>query len=78
MTTVTCSAGETRDAISTNPEDVGLAPAYRIGQPARVAPPTVDGHNWHFIDILRGNVKEVAMVTSALSDASCKYILVDQ
>jgi hypothetical protein len=56
MTKETCSAEEIRDAISTKLEEAGLSPTYRV-VPARLVPPAADGHNWHFIDVLTGNVQ---------------------
>lgn len=77
MTKVTCSATEIQKAINTKLEEAGLGPTYRVGVPVRLVPPTPDGQNWHFLDVLTGDVEEITVVTAVLSDARRKYVLAD-
>jgi hypothetical protein len=77
MSRETCSAEQIQQAINEKLEAAGLGPTYRVGVPSRLDPPAPDGQNWHFLDVLTGNVEEMATVTAILSDARQKYLLVD-
>jgi hypothetical protein len=72
------SASDIQQAINTKLEAAGLGPTYRVGLPARRVPPAPDGQNWHFIDVLTGNVEEIATVTAVLSEARRQYIMNDE
>ncbi|WP_250475624.1 hypothetical protein [Caballeronia sp. GAFFF1] len=78
MTKVTCSAAEIQKAINMKLEEAGLGPTYRVGLPVRLTPPTHDGQNWHFLDVLTGTVEEITIVTAVLSDARRRYVLADE
>jgi hypothetical protein len=71
----TKSATEIQTDINTQLKAAGLDDKYRVGVPARLTPPAADGHNWHFLDVLTGNIEEMETVTRILSDASRKYLL---
>jgi hypothetical protein len=77
MTKETLSAENIQKAINMKLEEAGLGPTYRVGLPARLVPPAPDGHNWHFIDVLTGDVEEITTVTAVLSDARHRYVMAD-
>jgi hypothetical protein len=77
MTKEPLSARDIQQAINMKLEAAGLGPSYRVGLPARLVPPAPDGHNWHFIDVLTGDVEAINTVTTVLSDARHKYIMDD-
>lgn len=70
-----CSATEIQQMINRDLESAGLGSDYRVGAPARLSPATADGHNWHFIDVLTGDIGEMETVTKILSDARNRYAL---
>jgi hypothetical protein len=72
------SASDIQQAINTRLEAAGLGPTYCVGLPARLVPPAPDGQNWHFIDVLTGNVEEIATVTAVLSEVRRQYIMNDE
>ncbi|OXC78751.1 hypothetical protein [Caballeronia sordidicola] len=77
MTKEILSAENIQKAINMKLEEAGLGPTYRVGLPARLVPPALDGHNWHFIDVLTGDVEEITTVTAVLSDARHRYVMAD-
>jgi len=78
MTTpIAVSAPEIQSAINTSLETAGLGPTYRVGMPVRVADPSQGGPNWHFLDMLSGNIEEMTIATAILADARRKFTLAD-
>ncbi|MDR5763208.1 hypothetical protein [Caballeronia sp. LZ035] len=71
------SAKQIQQAINERLTSAGLGPKYRVGLPSRLASPLPDGHNWHFIDVLTGDVEEMNTVSAILSEARRRYILTD-
>ena len=71
------TALEIRDAINNKLEAAGLGPRYRVGVPVRIAEPSAGGPNWHFLDMLSGNIEEMTIATNVLADARHKYTLAD-
>jgi len=73
----TASAQEIQHAINTALASAGLGPTYRVGLPTRVSAPEPGGPNWHFLDMLSGNIEEMTIATDILADARRKYTLAD-
>lgn len=71
----TATADEIQKDINDQLQAAGLGDGYRVGKPVRLDPPTPDGHDWHFLDLLTGDVETMAVVTRVLSDARGKYVL---
>ncbi|MGI4858570.1 MAG: hypothetical protein ACRYHA_16965 [Janthinobacterium lividum] len=78
MTKQIASADEIQKDINDQLQAAGLGDTYRVGKPVRLVPPTPDGHNWHFLDLLSGDVEQMAVVTRVLSDARGKYALAQE
>ncbi|MGI4857341.1 MAG: hypothetical protein ACRYHA_10640 [Janthinobacterium lividum] len=75
MTKQIASADEIQKDINDQLQAAGLNDSYRVGKPVRLVPPTPDGHNWHFLDLLSGDTEQMTVVTQVLSDARAKYAL---
>ena len=44
----------------------------------RIVEPADGGPNWHFLDMLSGNIEEMTIATSILADARRKFTLADE
>ena len=71
------TALEIQSAINTSLEAAGLGPTFRVGLPLRIAKPEAGGPNWHFLDMLSGNIEEMTIATKVLADARRTYTLAD-
>ena len=71
------TAPEIQRAINTSLEAAGLGPTYRVGIPVRIVAPIDGGPNWHFLDMLSGNIEEITIATDILADARRKFTLAD-
>jgi hypothetical protein len=69
------SARDIQQEINAQLAAAGFDDTYRVGMPARLDPPTPDGHNWHFLDVLTGDIEKMTIATRILSDARNRYIL---
>jgi len=74
----TATALEIQSAINTSLDAAGLGPTYRVGVPMRIVEPADGGPNWHFLDMLSGNIEEMTIATSILADARRKFTLADE
>lgn len=71
------SAQEIQRAINASLDAAGLAPTYRVGLPTRIPAPAPGGPNWHFLDMLSGNIEEMTIATEILANARRDYTLKD-
>ena len=69
------SAKEIQQVINEKLEAAGLGPTYRVGLPVKLVPAAPDGHNWHFIDVLTGDMEDMTKVTAVLSETRRQYVM---
>lgn len=64
-----------QDEINASLEAAGLGPTYRVGLPTRTINPAPGTPNWHFLDMLSGNIEEMTIATGILANARQKFTL---
>lgn len=69
------TAPEIQSAINTSLEAAGLGPTYRVGVPVRLAEASPGSPNWHFLDMLSGNIEDMTIATAILAEARRKFTL---